>query len=117
MTRNISTLYFDHNGDVLKTNYSSDANTALTRAGYHMQINHYGAWVAHVVDEHSMLLAAVVRHVDARIETFYYYDPATRETKLSLPALEIAYKKWQRKQKKADKALKELQRIAAYDNL
>ena len=42
-TRLIKTEFYNHKNQVLRTNHSSDANMAVAKAVYRMQVNQYGA--------------------------------------------------------------------------
>jgi len=60
-TRNIQTNY-SYRGEIVKINKASNANTAVLRAIDHMQMNHYGASLAEIIDNITGDLHAVIHH-------------------------------------------------------
>lgn len=85
MTRTIKTYYFNRRHEVIRVNSSTDANRAVAIALLHMQVNHYGARVAQVVDdETSEIHAEVKRGYRGNIEITYQRDPAQYERRISL---------------------------------
>jgi hypothetical protein len=59
-TRNIQTVYY-LNGKVVKVNYASHRNSAVLRCIDHLQLNHYGATVAEIIDTRTHVLQNVIR--------------------------------------------------------
>lgn len=84
--RPIKTYYFDMKGNPIHVNSGSDANRAVAQAILHMQINHYGARTAQVVDSATgELHAEIVRKTGtAVIEITYKRDPSNFERKYNV---------------------------------
>ncbi len=90
MTLPIKTQYFVGT-DQTQVNSSKDANRAVATCVYHMQINHYGADVAHVYDDHTGELHAEVKRWKAGdVHITYKRDPLKHERRFAPGALAAA---------------------------
>lgn len=72
----IKTVFFNHLGEVVKTNSSKNHNAAIMYAQNNMLLNVYGADVAEITDsETSELYATITRSKSGKVTTETYRDP------------------------------------------
>lgn len=71
-TRDIKTVYYDHNGEPLRTNSAVHASSAIFWAMAHMHRNDYGAaWSAEVYDNVTTVLYAVIQRGTSELKIIY----------------------------------------------
>lgn len=93
--RGIVTSYLTHDYQIIRKNYSTNANRAVQHAVGHMQENDYGATVAEVYDEYDGTLhAQLVFDLVGDMRIAYKRDPKAYARKMALtPLIELEKRK------------------------